>query len=90
VEGQIFVGACALLLAFSLRGFVRARRGSADRHFMKIQALLASGMLFGSLDRAFALQGVILTVGTRVVGVALLLATWVYLARTKRVRQNWR
>jgi hypothetical protein len=54
---------------------------------MKIQALLASGMLCGNLPRTFELQTA--SLGPRVVASALLPATFIQLRLTKRVRQSW-
>lgn len=87
---KIFFGAYVLLLASSSWLFLRARQGSPDHHFMKIQALLWSGVLFGNLPGAFELPGSSLAVGSRVLGGILLLASFVQLFRTKRVRQSWR
>jgi hypothetical protein len=88
VEKFLF-GAFALLLVASLWLLLRARQGSPDRHSMTIQALLAAGMMCGNLPSAFELHGTSLAVGARVVAGALLVATFVQLRRTKRVRQSW-
>jgi hypothetical protein len=85
---KIFFSVFVVLLASSLWLLLRARRGSPDRHFMKIQALLASGMLFGSLPSAFELQSSGLAVGSRIVGGVLLVGTLIQLLRTKRIRER--
>ena len=84
---RIMFGLFVLHLAGAGWLFYRARQGSPDRHVAKIQVLLASGMMFGNLPSAFELSPSILSIGSRVVGGALLLATFVELRRRKRALQ---
>jgi hypothetical protein len=86
---KVLFGIVALMLVASLWLFLRVRKGSADRHFTKIQVLLWSGMLFANMPGALGLELSGAAVASFVVGGILLLASFVQIRQTKRLRQSW-
>jgi hypothetical protein len=88
VIAKALCGGAALFAVAALWLFVRAPKGSADRHFAKFQILLSTGVFFGNLPIALGSAKPVST-GSFVLGGIFLAATAVVLSRTKRLRKNW-